>query len=164
MQVLGRILKLPVQNSNSKISACPDLYIQLLQILIPTTNDSLLCQKGHFTLWPCPRRSFICKNKILLLSQKVPVLKTGWIASGSVPVSIWYKPHQTCMDTCNSQVWKNTDLHLVIQINSLSLSLSLSNFLSLTHSVVFSYLVQLFLLRRMMTGTIQIGCNLNTCS
>ena len=36
----------PVQNSNSKISACPDLDTYLLQILIPNTFNSLLCQKG----------------------------------------------------------------------------------------------------------------------
>ena len=36
-RVLARISNMPVQNSNSKISARPDLAINLLQILIPTT-------------------------------------------------------------------------------------------------------------------------------
>ena len=42
---------MPVQNSNFKISARPDLAINLLQILIPATINSLVCQKGnlHFS-------------------------------------------------------------------------------------------------------------------
>ena len=59
--VLARISKMPVQNSNSKISACPDLARELLQILIPTTFNSLLCQKGQFTYQPCQRRWFVRK-------------------------------------------------------------------------------------------------------
>ena len=39
-RVLARILKMPVQNRNSKISTHRDLSTQLLQILIPTTFDS----------------------------------------------------------------------------------------------------------------------------
>ena len=39
-----------VQNNNSKILACPDLATDLLQILIPTIFNTLLCQKGQFTL------------------------------------------------------------------------------------------------------------------
>ena len=61
VRVLARILKLPVQNSNSKDSARPDLATQLLHILIPTTFYSLLCQKGQFTLEPCPRRYIVRK-------------------------------------------------------------------------------------------------------
>ena len=43
---------MPVQNSNSKISARPDIATQLLQIIILITFDSLLCQKSnlHFSL------------------------------------------------------------------------------------------------------------------
>ena len=52
---------MPAQNSNSKISACLDLATLLLQILIPTTFYSLLCQKGKFTLKPCPRKLFVTK-------------------------------------------------------------------------------------------------------
>ena len=44
--VFARIFKMPVQNSNTKISAHPDLATQLLQVLIPAIFDSLLCQKG----------------------------------------------------------------------------------------------------------------------
>ena len=47
-RVLARISKMPVQNSNFNIFARPDLATQLLQILIPTSFNSLLCQKGHF--------------------------------------------------------------------------------------------------------------------
>ena len=53
---------MPVQNSNFKISARPDLDTNLLQILIPTsTINSLVCQKGQFTLQLCPRRWFVRK-------------------------------------------------------------------------------------------------------
>ena len=55
-RVLARISKMPVQNTNFKISARPDLATYLLQILIPATFNSLVCQKGHFTLQQCPRR------------------------------------------------------------------------------------------------------------
>ena len=40
---------MPVQNSNFKNSARPDLDTYLLQILIPATFNSLVCQKGQFT-------------------------------------------------------------------------------------------------------------------
>ena len=49
---------MPVQNSNFKISARPDLATYLLQILIPATFNSLVCQKGQFTLQLCPKRWF----------------------------------------------------------------------------------------------------------
>ena len=39
-----------MHDSNHRISACPNLAIQLLQILIPTTFNSLLYQKRQFTL------------------------------------------------------------------------------------------------------------------
>ena len=54
-KVLATIFKMPVQNSIHKISARPDLATQLLQIVIPTTINSLLCQKGQLTLEACPR-------------------------------------------------------------------------------------------------------------
>ena len=94
----SRILKMPVQNSNSKISARPDLATQLLQILIPTTFDNLLCQKGQFTLPPCPRGCFVwllSKKKSTLkilhrhfylskveVFRKLPVQKRGWTGPG----------------------------------------------------------------------------------
>ena len=52
---------MPVQNSNFKLFARPDLATNLPQILIPTIFDSLLCQKGQFTLQLCPRRLFVSK-------------------------------------------------------------------------------------------------------
>ena len=52
---------MPVQNSNFKISARPDLATNLLQILIPATINSLVCQKGQFTLQLCHRRWFVSK-------------------------------------------------------------------------------------------------------
>ena len=54
-QGLSQDFKMPVQNSNFKISTRPDLATNLLQILIPATIDSLMCQKGQFTLQPGPR-------------------------------------------------------------------------------------------------------------
>ena len=52
---------MPVQNSNFKNSARPDLATSLLQILIPATINSLVCQKGQFTLQLCPGRWFVRK-------------------------------------------------------------------------------------------------------
>ena len=52
---------MPVQNSNFKISARPDLATYLLKILIPATINSLVCQKVQFTLQFCPRRWFVRK-------------------------------------------------------------------------------------------------------
>ena len=54
--VLARILKMPVQNSNFKIFARPDLATHLFQILLPATFNNLMCQKGQFSLQVCPRR------------------------------------------------------------------------------------------------------------
>ena len=35
---------------------CPDLVTNILYILITTTSNSILCQKGHFAPQVCPRR------------------------------------------------------------------------------------------------------------
>ena len=56
-----RISKMPVQNSNSKISARSDLATNLLQILIPTIFNSLLCQKEQFILQLCPEVGLLSK-------------------------------------------------------------------------------------------------------
>ena len=53
--VFARILKMLVLDSYLKISACPDLATDLFKILIPTTFNNLLCQKGEFILKPCPK-------------------------------------------------------------------------------------------------------------
>ena len=50
---------MPVQNSNFKIFARPDLATNLFQILISATINSLMCQKGQITLQLCPRRLFV---------------------------------------------------------------------------------------------------------
>ena len=52
---------MPVQNSNFKISPPPDWATNLLQILIPTIFNSLLCQKGQFTLQLCPKGWVVSK-------------------------------------------------------------------------------------------------------
>ena len=57
----ARILKTPVQNSNSNISANPDLATQLLQMLLRTRFNRLSCQRRQFTLHSCPRRWFVWK-------------------------------------------------------------------------------------------------------
>ena len=46
-RVLARISKMTLQNCNFKMSARPNLATNLLQILITTTFNSLLCQKGN---------------------------------------------------------------------------------------------------------------------
>ena len=60
-RVLARISKVPVQNSNFKIFARPYLATNLLKFLIPATINSLVCQKGQFTLQLCPKRWFVRK-------------------------------------------------------------------------------------------------------
>ena len=47
-RVIAKIFKMPVQYSNSKISANPLIASQLLQILIPNRFNRLLGQKGQF--------------------------------------------------------------------------------------------------------------------
>ena len=69
-RVLDRILKMPVQNSNSKISAHPDIATNILQILISTTFNSLSCQTGQFILQLCPRGRFV-KERFGYNPQKV---------------------------------------------------------------------------------------------
>ena len=67
---------MPVENSNFKNSARPDLATNLLQILIPATINSLVCQKGQFTLQLCPRRWFV--RKIFgYYAQKVKIEKSS---------------------------------------------------------------------------------------
>ena len=91
---------MPVQNSNFKIFAHPDLATHLLHILIPATINGLVCQKGLFTLQLCPRRWFVRKIvgyytpkvkieksslEILPVNQvfrKLPVQKTGKTGPG----------------------------------------------------------------------------------
>ena len=71
-RVLARISKMPVQNSSFKISACSDLTTYLLHNLIPATFNSPVCQKGHFTLQPCPRSCFVRK----IVGYYTPKVKT----------------------------------------------------------------------------------------
>ena len=96
-RVLARILKIPVQNSNSKTSAPPDLATSLLRILIPTTFNSLFCQKGKFTLQSCPRQWFVRKildhfPKIIKIeNSRIFYSKRGfqktacWMGPGYIP-------------------------------------------------------------------------------
>ena len=64
---------MPVQNNNFKISARPDLATSLLQILIPATINSLVCQKGQFTLQLCPRSGLL--GKYLVITPRKSKLK-----------------------------------------------------------------------------------------
>ena len=87
---------MPVQNSNFKISARPNLATNLLQILIPATINSLVSKKGNLQfsyvikdgllgkyLVITPRMSKLKNHhrKFCLSKQevfrKLPVLKTG---------------------------------------------------------------------------------------
>ena len=67
---------MPVQNSNFKISARPDLATYLLQIRIPATFNSLVCQKGQFTLQLCSRRWFV-RNIFVNYPPKVKIVKSS---------------------------------------------------------------------------------------
>ena len=75
-RVLARISKVPVQNSYFKISARPDLATYLLQILIPATFNSLVCEKGQFTLQLCPRR-WIVRDLFGYYIPKVKIEKSS---------------------------------------------------------------------------------------
>ena len=68
-RVLARISKKPVQNSNFKISARPDLATYLLQILIPATINSLVCHKGHLHIFHIIEDDLFGKY-LLILPQK----------------------------------------------------------------------------------------------
>ena len=80
-RVLARISKMPVQNSNFKISARPDLATRLLQILIPKILYGLLCQKRKFTPQLCHRKWFgrkiftSHKSKLKILCRNFACLK-----------------------------------------------------------------------------------------
>ena len=52
---------MPVQINNFISSACPDLATNQIEILIPATFNSLVCQKGQFTLHLCLRKWFVRK-------------------------------------------------------------------------------------------------------
>ena len=67
---------MPVLNSNFKISACPDLATNLLEILLPATINSLVCQIGQFTLQLCPRRWFV-RKVFDYYTQKVKIEKSS---------------------------------------------------------------------------------------
>ena len=60
-RVLARVSKMPVQNRKFISSARPDLATNQLEILIPATFNSLVCQKGQYTLHLCIRRWFVRK-------------------------------------------------------------------------------------------------------
>ena len=85
VRVLARISKMPVQNSNFKISARPDLTTYLLQILIPATFNSLVCQKEQLILQLCHKRWLVRKIfgyytpkvKIEKSSEKILPVQTG---------------------------------------------------------------------------------------
>ena len=92
---------MPVQNNIHKIFARPDLATLFLQILMPTTFSSVLCQKGLFALQPC-LRWFVRKiygyagpnkQKMKILQgiyclpkkqffRKLPVQKIAWTDPG----------------------------------------------------------------------------------
>ena len=92
---------MPVQSSNFKISARPDLATSLLQILIPATINSLVCHKGHlhfsyaiedgllrkyFVITPQKSklknldRNFCLSKQVVF--RKLPVQKTGRTGPG----------------------------------------------------------------------------------
>ena len=56
---------MPVPKINFKISVRPDLATSLLQILIPATINSLVCQKGQFTLQLCLETGLLGKHLVI---------------------------------------------------------------------------------------------------
>ena len=92
---------MPVQNSNFKICARPDLTINLLKRLILTTFNTILCQKEQLTYLLCIRRLLVRKHLLItpkksklkifhrnvclskkVLFRKLPVQKTGRTGPG----------------------------------------------------------------------------------
>ena len=91
--VLARISKLPVQSSNSNISAHPDTMTNLLQILIPAivSNRAIYTSAMSYIRWFL-WKLFFSKLKILyinfcLFKKEVfmPVPKTDRIGPGKIP-------------------------------------------------------------------------------
>ena len=70
--VLARSSQMPVQNSNSKISARPDLATNLLQFLIPTTFYIILYPKKQFALQLC-RKIWFVRKIVGYYPQKVKI-------------------------------------------------------------------------------------------
>ena len=69
---------MPAQNSHSKISAHPDLATYVLQILTTATLNSVVCQKGQFTLQLCPKRCFFWGRIFGYYPPKVKIEKSSW--------------------------------------------------------------------------------------
>ena len=111
----ARISKMPVQNSNFKNFARPDLATYLLQKIVPATFNSLVCKKGQFTLQQCPRRWFV-RNLVITpqksklknhhrnfclskqeVFRKLPVQKTGGTGPGQVHA--WSVLHHSAWST-----------------------------------------------------------------
>ena len=103
-RVLARISKMPVQNSNFKISARPDLATYVLKILIPATFNSLVCQNGNLYVSYVLEDSLLGKYLVITpqksklknhhrnfclsnqeVFRKLPVQKTGRAGPGLVP-------------------------------------------------------------------------------
>ena len=105
-RVLARILK--IQNSKF-LNSCPYSATNLLQILIPTTFNSLFCQKGQFTLESYPRKwdfsqifgynpkkvqiknssknFFSCPKRSFFLGNCLSNTMTGWTGPSLVPAT-----------------------------------------------------------------------------
>ena len=68
-RIFARILKTPVQNSNSNISARPVSATQLLKIIY---SSSLLCRSRQLTLQPLPKRQIV-RKKLADYPKKVKI-------------------------------------------------------------------------------------------
>ena len=67
-----------VQNSNFKISARPDLATNLLQILIPATSNSLVCQKkGNLHFSYVLEGGLLEKYLVIMYNPKVKIEKSS---------------------------------------------------------------------------------------
>ena len=100
-RVLARISKMPVQNSKFKISARPDLATNLLQILIPATINSLVCQRGQFTLQLCHRSWFVRK----IFGYYFPKVKLKKSSQKYLPVQAGGFYETTCPKDRQDRCW-----------------------------------------------------------
>ena len=124
-RVLARIWRMPVQNSNSKYSARPDLATNLVQILISTTFDWLFCKKDNIHSRPVlevglfenisllPLKKFkliilhrnFCLSKINISGNCLPKIQARRVLAKSLLWAYWPFSSHHCMTTR----WMNTN-------------------------------------------------------
>ena len=108
---------MPVHNSNFKISVRPDLATKLLWILLQATINSLLCQKGQFTLQPCPRRWFVRK----IFGYYTPKVKIEKSSLKCLPVQTGGFEEITCPKDRQDGPWLSPCLYPHLYMKSIQM-------------------------------------------